>query len=794
MEPQPVKEMKPTQQYTWKNSISFGNPPKVQRLTRKILLILVIQFLVIGSAFSQTETILDAPSTAEVGSWYGLAVSISDDAALVGAGREDGQGAVYIYEKENGVWTMVQRIESSDIDRGDDFGGKMAIDGTRALIGARYDDGNAGSVYVFDRQSDGTWTETVKLTPDDLEAGDNFGEHSAVDGDRIVIGSRREDTGGNDAGAAYVFDLVNGAWTQMAKLQSNDISAEDRFGQTVSVDGDRIVAGGGNAVYVFELDAGVWSQVAKLESSIGDTQFGLTVHHKGDRIITTGQGAAYVFELENGVWTESAVLTPTSSGNTPQVFGRRVALSGNRALVSAHLSTVDGLDSAGAMYLFEEENGVWTQTHELVASDAVAFDKYGSAISLHGSRMMSGAPGLSFTATEVGSAYIYELDETPTNDPTASFTYVANDLMVDFDGSGSTDDGTITDWDWDFGDGNSGAGEFASHTYATDGSFTVTLTVTDDEGGTDSTSETISVGNPAPVASFTATQISGTFDVDFDGSGSTDDGTITDWDWDFGDGNSGAGETITHSYASDGTYMVTLTVTDDGGKTNAIAQDVSVVDASGTMHVESITTEIIRGSGGTGHVEATITIHDDTGAPVEGATVTGMYSNDVSGTDTQVTDSNGIAVLMSDNISNRPTDIGICVDALTHATLVYDPAGNSDASYDCGTAAPSARGSAGLDVPKVEAQGLPETFALKGNYPNPFNPVTTIRFDLPESSVVRLEVYNLMGRRVATLVQGVVEAGRHEASWDATNMASGIYLYRLNAGGFEALGRMVLMK
>ena len=81
----------------------------------------------------------------------------------------------------------------------------------------------------------------------------------------------------------------------------------------------------------------------------------------------------------------------------------------------------------------------------------------------------------------------------------------------------------------------------------------------------------------------------------------------------------------------------------------------------------------------------------------------------------------------------------------------------------------------------------------------PFNPATTISFDLPESTTVRLEVYDIMGRRIATLVNGQYAAGRYEARWDArtdagNTVASGIYIYRLQTGLFEASGRMVLAK
>jgi hypothetical protein len=78
--------------------------------------------------------------------------------------------------------------------------------------------------------------------------------------------------------------------------------------------------------------------------------------------------------------------------------------------------------------------------------------------------------------------------------------------------------------------------------------------------------------------------------------------------------------------------------------------------------------------------------------------------------------------------------------------------------------------------------------------PNPFNPRTTINFALPEASQVRLTVYDVQGHQVAQLVNGWRDAGSHSVAFDGTNLPSGIYVYRLTAGGFDATGKMVLMK
>jgi len=89
---------------------------------------------------------------------------------------------------------------------------------------------------------------------------------------------------------------------------------------------------------------------------------------------------------------------------------------------------------------------------------------------------------------------------------------------------------------------------------------------------------------------------------------------------------------------------------------------------------------------------------------------------------------------------------------------------------------------------------VPLAFALDQNYPNPFNPSTTIRYALPERSHVTLTVFNALGQQVATLVEGEKEAGYHEVKFDASQLPSGFYLYRLRAGNHVEVRKALLMK
>ena len=85
-------------------------------------------------------------------------------------------------------------------------------------------------------------------------------------------------------------------------------------------------------------------------------------------------------------------------------------------------------------------------------------------------------------------------------------------------------------------------------------------------------------------------------------------------------------------------------------------------------------------------------------------------------------------------------------------------------------------------------------YELIQNYPNPFNPVTNIQFDIPEVAEIRLDVYNILGEKVATLAHGRHEPGRYNVNWDASGMASGMYFYIIRSAKFTATRKLLLMK
>ncbi len=355
---------------------------------------------------------------------------------------------------------------------------------------------------------------------------------------------------------------------------------------------------------------------------------------------------------------------------------------------------------------------------DIVAGETLQFN----VVSLDGSQM--NVTEYAVTQDEINDGGLFNnnitlvvLNAAPVADPSGPYTGTEG-TEVAFDGSASYDlDGTIDSYDWDFGDGNSGTGVSSGHTYVQDGTYTVTLTVTDNDGAMDSDSTTATISDTGPVAEFTATPLSGSepltvvftdtstsydgitsyewdfnddgtvdstvqnptyiytgdgaytvtlkvFETDgnsdtetksdyitvsnvnqlpvadpsgpytgtegtevaFDGSASSDlDGSIVSYDWDFGDGNSGTGVSPNHTYVQDGTYTVTLTVTDNDGAMDSDSTIVVVGNIAPTVIIHS-PASITNDS--TPLLHATF---DQLAAPwyvIDGAAGTGGYNTD----------------------------------------------------------------------------------------------------------------------------------------------------------------------
>ena len=342
-----------------------------------------------------------------------------------------------------GDWSLATqqaKIQASDKQAYDYFGESVSIseDGNTAIVGAYYEDtgGNdAGAAYIFVR-SGSTWTEQAKIMASDRQAGDLFGTSVSIsgDGNTAIVGARGEDTGGNLAGAAYIFVRSGSTWAQQAKIQASDVQAGDKSGNSVSIsiDGNTAIVGAYQkvdgtwmgAAYIFVRSGSTWAQQAKIEASDkerADT-FGASVSISGDGNTAivgaygedtggSSAGAAYIFVRSGSTWTEQAKIM-ASDRQAGDLFGTSVSISedGNTAIVGAYYEDTGGND-AGAAYIFVRSGSTWTEQVKIQASDKEAGDLLGISVSISGDGNIAivGARGRDITpaASDAGAAYIF---------------------------------------------------------------------------------------------------------------------------------------------------------------------------------------------------------------------------------------------------------------------------------------------------------------------------------------------------------------------------------------------------
>ena len=398
--------------------------PSVNRLSLGLIGALLMALTSPAWALTLIEVAKLTASDAATEDRFGHVVAIDGDTALIGAFGDDDNGyysgSVYVFTKSGGVWTEQAKLTASDGDEGEYFGLAVALDGDTALIGASYDDDKgrfSGSAYVFTRNA-GVWTEQAKLTASDGSSGDRFGDSVALDGDTALIGAYYDDDKGGQSGSAYVFSRKVGVWTEQTKLTASDGSSSDGFGHSVALAGDTALIGSRGSVYVFSRRADLWTEQTKLIASDGasDDSFGSSVALYGDTALIgaifdddngISSGSAYAFNRKAGIWAEQAKLTATD-GAMSDYFGASVAVDGDIVLIGAY-GDIDKDSSGGSVYVFTRSGEVWTEQTKLTASDTGGDDYFGHSVALDGDTALIGAPFRGDNGRNSGSAYIFPL-------------------------------------------------------------------------------------------------------------------------------------------------------------------------------------------------------------------------------------------------------------------------------------------------------------------------------------------------------------------------------------------------
>ena len=183
-------------------------------------------------------------------------MTVEGDTVVAGAYGDDGanddatdSGSAYVFTKDAGGWGQAAKLAASDAAAGDRFGVSVAVDSDTAVVGAYLDDHtyvNAGSAYVFTKDTLGGWGQAAKLIASDAAGGDWFGWSVAVDADAVVVGVHRDDDHGAGSGSAYVFLQPSTGWAdrnERAKLAASDARGGDNFGWSVAVDAGTVVVG-----------------------------------------------------------------------------------------------------------------------------------------------------------------------------------------------------------------------------------------------------------------------------------------------------------------------------------------------------------------------------------------------------------------------------------------------------------------------------------------------------------------------------------------------------------------------
>ncbi len=340
--------------------------------------------------------------------------------------------------------------------------------------------GDAGAVYVFERTDEG-WQRQAFVKASNSDEDDYFGISLTLsaDGNTLAVGAEGEDSpsteidgleddeSGYEVGAAYVFVREGGVWSQQAYIKASNAGDADRFGRVVAlsgngqflavgadsedsavigVDGDGSDNSGTSigAVYVYARQGASWSQQAFLKPSQLDGQgydlFGSAVSLSQDgSVLAVGaagtnaySGSVFMFSRTGSTWRETARLLASNAGAGDE-FGHhlRLAPSGDILLVGAAQegSLATGVDGraddnsgpqAGAVYLFEYSDGVWSERAYLKASNTDAGDRFGWSMAVDGSgeELVVAAPGESSASPGIGG------DESDNSAPGAGAVYL----------------------------------------------------------------------------------------------------------------------------------------------------------------------------------------------------------------------------------------------------------------------------------------------------------------------------------------------------------------------------------
>jgi hypothetical protein len=353
------------------------------------------------------------PAGAAASDVYGESLVVQGDTALVAApGRGADTGAVYVYQRSGGTWTEVQQLAAPDAAANSWYGSSLAISGDTVAVGAYGHDASPsaqnGAIYVYVR-SGGVWTLQKELVGLDNE---QLGGNVALDGDTLLA------TVQGATPSVRVYVRTGGAWSVEQVLPGTGLVYN--FGAALALDGDTAVIGGNGwgdisvpgYAYVFQRSGTVWilQQTLAADDEDGSEDFGYAVAVAGDTVVVGApehhpHSAVYTFARTGTAWAQ---VDRTLSDGTSDRLGYSLALDGDKLLAGAPLHHTGAVPTGGA-FMFTRSGAGWTQRAQFTETP-VGTGQMGTAVGLSGSAALVSDAGYSYPALYAGVAYAYSLD------------------------------------------------------------------------------------------------------------------------------------------------------------------------------------------------------------------------------------------------------------------------------------------------------------------------------------------------------------------------------------------------
>jgi len=805
-------------------------------------------FELTGENWTQLGSDIDGEAAGD-GSGYAVSLSSDGTTVAVGAHLNDGNGNesghVRVYNWSGSSWSQL----GDDIDgeaEGDHSGYSVSLssDGTTIAVGADQNDGNgemSGHVRVYNL-TEGSWTQ-LGNDLDGESSGDFSGESVSLssDGSVVAIGAHGNDSNGNESGHVRVYNYSGGIWTQLGgDIEGETTGSYSGNAVSLSSDGTIVAIGarfnfdnGSNSghVRVYNYIEGSWAQLGDdIDGEETEDYSGCSVSlsSDGNRVAIgaygsndngSNSGHVRIFKLTGEAWSQLGSDIGGEAAYDQSGYAVSVSSDGRKIAVGAHLNDGNGTNSGQIrVYLFptaptglvaashnQQITLRWNQSSD---TNIVKYIIYGGTTT--------------HPITKVDST-------TSISDTTKTFLGLLNNTTYYYRVTAVNDEG----YESTYSDEVSAVPHGQAYSVKTDGSGDYTEIQAAIDAIADGDSLLVHPGAYIENINYNGRKIVmgslylTTGDTSFISS------TIID-------GNQN-GSVVTFENSEDSTaQLIGLTITNGssafGGGihcnnsssprlTNLQITYNTADSAGGGIYCFESSPDIVEGIVSENASERGSGLYCSGSSPsLTHMTISGNTASD--STSGVVYFENSSPTILNTIIwGNTPEEIlvegGSVVVSFSDIEGGWEGEGNISAlplfcnpgtSGDYTLAENSPCAGSGENGANMGAYGVgcdarlslenelfPTSFMLNQNYPNPFNPVTTIHYELPQRADVQITIYDLLGRKVTTLLSETQDAGYKSIAWNAINdkgkpVSAGVYLYQIQAGEFVQTKKMVLLK